>query len=170
MTRIHGLSALLALQLVTVCFLVGCVTTPRSSQRVIELQPWEESSGSACTVGYELRYPPDIRHHERVINARTGSEVAPGVPEGALSGGGGALPLPRPERDPRVDRSRDDVHVFRVRLMSFNQCESIRYGDRYLATVEIEIGDCASGDCPAVVYRPPEGETSAVFRLAGPAD
>ncbi|MEE4304077.1 MAG: hypothetical protein V2J19_07960 [Wenzhouxiangella sp.] len=47
-----------------------------------------------------------------------------------------------------------------------NQFESMRYGDRYVATVEVEFGECLSGPCPPLDYRPPAGETTAVFRLA----
>ena len=153
--------------LIGTLLLAGCATVEQGTRgEGIVLQPWEERDGPACTLGYELRYPSDTPAHERVINVRTGSEIAPGLPEGALRGGGGPLPIPRPERDPRVDRSKSGVEVFRVRLMSFSQCESIRYGDRYVATVEIEIGECVSGPCPPLDYRPPAGETTAVFRLA----
>jgi hypothetical protein len=150
--------------------LAACAPVERkSASDAIVLQPWEETDGAACTVGYELRYPADTPAHERVIEARTGSEIEPGIPEGALRGGGGALPIPRPEADPRVDRSADGMEVFRVRLMSFNRCVSERYGDRYVATVAIEIGECASGPCPPVTYRPPSGDTTAVFRLSANA-
>jgi hypothetical protein len=159
------------LPVLAVILLAACATgDPRPSIAQIVLQPWEERDGAACTVGYELRYGSDTPAHERVINVRTGSEVEPGIPEGALRGGGGALPIPRPERDPRVDRSAEGVEIFRVRLMSFNQCQSQRYGDRYVATVEIEIGECARGPCPSVTYRPPAGDTTAVFRLADQND
>jgi hypothetical protein len=153
--------------LVGTLLLVGCSTVERKATggRIV-LQPWEETDGSACTVGYELRYPSDTPTHERVINVRTGSEVEPGIPAGALRGGGGAVTIPRPERDPKVDRSLEDEEVFRVRLMNFGQCESVRSGDRHVATVEIELGECVSGSCPEVAYRPPAGESTAVFRLA----
>ena len=157
-----------ALVLAAVMTVVGCASVPSSSEdEAIVLRAWEETiGGGGCKLGYDLIYPADMPEHVRVLRQRVGTEISPGVPEGALRDYGGPLTLPRPDRDPRVDRSNPDTHVFPVTLMNFSSCRTDRLGEPAAATVAFIVGECVEGDCPPVRVELPDAPTQAVLRVA----
>jgi hypothetical protein len=156
-----------ALALAAAMTLVGCATAPPATEDgAIVLRAWEETiGGGGCKIGYDLIYPADMPEHVRVLRQRIGTEISPGVPEGALRDHGGPLTLPRPDRDPRVDRSDPETHVFPVTLMNFSSCQREILGEPAAATAAFIVGECAEGDCVPVRIELPEEPTRAVFRV-----
>jgi hypothetical protein len=148
--------------------LAGCATAPPApdDERIV-LRAWEETiGGKGCKIGYDLIYPAGMPEHVRVLRQRIGTEISPGVPEGALRDHGGPLTLPRPDRDPRVDRSDPELHVFPITLMNFSSCRRDILGEPAAATVEFIVGECVEGDCPPVRVELPDAPTQAVLRVA----
>ena len=76
----------------------GCAGGPETAPRradadgaAVVLKAWEEVDGTSCRLGYDLVYPADMPEHVRVLRQRIGTEISPGVPEGALDDFGGPL-------------------------------------------------------------------------------
>lgn len=138
--------------------LAGCATAPEQvpmDDDVVVLQAFEVlDDAGGCRAGWFYIYPPEIAPHARVVNYDV-------VSSPTLSGGG-PLPLPRPERDPRPQLREDGLMEMKVNIASFGSCLD-RNGERI---IEFTIGECVEGDCPPMRLEIPDDVEIVEFRLA----
>lgn len=141
--------------------LAGCATAPEPppvADEVVVVKAFEVLSDPGdpnvgCRAGWHYIYAPEVTPHAR--------EFRYNVVGSSMLSGGGAMPLPRPERDPRPQLRDDGRMEMKVNISSFGPCLN-RDGERI---IEFEIGECVEGDCPPMQFEI-AGEPELVeFRL-----
>jgi len=141
--------------------LAACATAPGPEpvdDDVIVVQAFEELGDAGdpnrgCTAGWYYVYPADVTPHAR--------EFRFDVVGSSMLGGGGPMPLPRPERDPRPQQRDDGLMEMKVSIASFGPCLN-RSGERI---IEFTIGECVEGDCPPMRLEIPDDAELVEFRL-----
>src|SRR6056297_69674 len=102
--------------------LAACASAPGPEpvdDNVIVLQAFEVLSdpgdpNAGCTAGWHYIYPPDVAPHAR--------DVRYNVVGSSMLSGGGPMPLPRPERDPRPQQRDDGLMEMKVNIATFGPC------------------------------------------------
>lgn len=141
--------------------LAACATAPGPEpvdDNVIVLQAFEVLTdpgdpNAGCRAGWHYIYPPDVAPHAR--------DVRYNVVGSSMLSGGGPLPLPRPERDPRPQQRDDGLMEMKVNISSFGPCLN-RNGERI---IEFTIGECVEGNCPPMRLEIPDDAELLEFRL-----
>lgn len=154
--RLTGLAAALGL-------LSGCATAPQPgpvADNVVVVQAFEvltdaENPNVGCRAGWHYIYAPDVTPHARDFRYH--------VAGSSMHRGGGPLPLPRPERDPRPQLRDDGLMEMKVNIASFGPCLN-RDGER---VIEFTIGECTEGDCPPMRFEIAGDPQLVEFRLVG---
>ncbi|MDX1625673.1 MAG: hypothetical protein R3323_04090 [Wenzhouxiangellaceae bacterium] len=149
-----------------VALLAGCATAPEPEtldESVVVLKFFEELGGVAsdpdvsCKAGYRYIYPPEVSAHAR--------EVSIEVVGSPMLSSSGALPLPRPERDPRPTRRDDGLMQLEVTLASFDPCRRQTTGEG--PVIEVGLGECVEGDCPPMRFEAPDGAELIRYERTG---
>jgi len=141
--------------------LAACATAPgpeQAGEDVVVLQAYEKISDANdpnrnCEAGWFYIYPADVTPHSR--------DVFYNVVGSSMLSGGGPLPLPRPEQDPRPQQRADGLMEMKVSIASFGPCLG-RNGER---VIEFTIGECVEGDCPPMRFEAPDDAALVEFRL-----
>lgn len=141
--------------------LVACATAPGpepADDDVVVVQAFEvltdpDNPNVGCRVGWHYIYPPDVDPHARDLRYN--------VVGSSMLSGGGPLPLPRPERDPRPQMRDDGRMEMKVNISSFGPCLN-RDGER---VIEFTVGECVEGNCPPMRVEFPENAQLVEFVL-----
>ena len=127
--------------------LAACGPTPEPPEpggtgEAVTLQLISEQQSDACKVNLRATYPRDVAAHQRFHSIER--------PGKSLSRSEGPITVPRPSNDPReVENADGSISFDFYNWTNGGMCSDQEY--------RLKIGDCQSGDCPPMIFRPDPG-------------